>query len=70
MKYSKLNSVYEEWIKSVEAKETDRTFCAVDVDIQEEGPNIKQENDNLNAFFHGFCCNFEMECLYLRQINN
>lgn len=43
MKYSKLNSVYEEWIRSVEAKETDRTFCAVDVDIWEEGPNIKQE---------------------------
>ena len=37
MKQSQLHSVYEEWIRSVESGETDRTFCAVDEDNWDSG---------------------------------
>lgn len=41
MKRSQLPHVYEEWIRSIEAKETNRTFCAVDADSWDSGTEYR-----------------------------
>lgn len=37
MKRTQLASKYEEWVRSIEAKETSRTYCAVDEDTWDDG---------------------------------